>query len=115
MKLRCLNIFTSDFERMKEFYSLLLNTESVDRGDSRSEFSVDNVCVVIMKSDGAQKFIPDNFGLEFECEDIDSEYARIAGQGIAPEKEPVTLPWGWRYFNVKDPDGNNVDFVQYVG
>ena len=26
--------------------------------------------------------------------------------------EPCDLPWGYRYFHIKDPDGNGIDLVQ---
>ena len=35
--------------------------------------------------------------------------------GVNIEKAPITLPWDYKYFALKDPDGNNIDFVQFVG
>ena len=46
---------------------------------------------------------------------MDAEYRRLLDASIPVENPPVTYPWGWRAIGIKDPDGNNIDFVQYVG
>ena len=58
---------------------------------------------------------PDCCGLEFYSENVDELYNRLLKAGIAIDNAPATLPWNWRFFSVKDPDGNNIDFVQFVG
>lgn len=50
--------------------------------------------------------------LAFECEsagDVDATYARLVEAGHDGKKEPYDAPWGQRYANVVDPDGNVVD------
>ena len=51
-------------------------------------------------------------GFEFRVADADYEYKRMVDMGVKVEKEPETLPWGYRFFNIKDPDGNGIDIVQ---
>lgn len=115
MKLSCVNIATTNIPAMRDFYSLILNTDYFERNTSRYEIQIDNVCIVIMATTTKTPVNPDCCGLEFRVSDVDAEYHRLLDSGVHIENEPVTLPWHYRYFAVKDPDGNNVDFVQYVG
>ena len=55
---------------------------------------------------------PENCLLEFAVEDALAQYRRVTGLGLSPQGEPADLPWGCRYFAIKDPDGNCIDFVQ---
>ena len=114
MKLNSVNIATTNISAMRDFYSLILNTGYYERNTSRYEIQIDNVCIVIMATNTKTPVNPDCCGLEFQVADVDAEYRRLLDSGVRIESEPVTLPWNYRYFAVKDPDGNNVDFVQYV-
>lgn len=50
-------------------------------------------------------------GFEFRVLDIDAEYKRICDLGIAVEEPPKEVPWGYRFFHIKDPAGNGIDIV----
>ena len=115
MKLGCVNITTTNTIEMRDFYSLVLNAPYHERNPHRYEILVDNSCIVITHTDTKTPINPDCCGLEFNVNDIDVEYNRLITAGVNIEKEPTTLPWNYRYFAVKDPDGNNIDFVQFVG
>ena len=46
-------------------------------------------------------------------EGADAEVARLAGQGIAPEKEPYApYPGGPKIFFVRDPDGYRIEVLE---
>ena len=50
----------------------------------------------------------------FVVDDIDGEYARLRGEGV-PITTPIqTEPWGERFFQVTDPSGIVIQFVQWV-
>lgn len=115
MKLRCINIVTADLTRMKNFYSKVFETPAEELVPGRYELWVDGVCLVFTHTDTPIVINPDSCGLEFEVEDVDSEYSRLQAVGVAIPEPPVTYPWGWRAFGFQDPDGNNIDFVKYVG
>ena len=115
MRLNCVNIATTNMAEMKTFYSLLLRAEGYQRTPGRCELSADNVTIVLTHTDIKTPVNPDCCGLEFYVDDVDAEYIRLTQAGIIAENEPVTLPWQYRYFAVKDPDGNHIDLVQYVG
>lgn len=46
--------------------------------------------------------------------DLDAEYARIAGAGATVATEPETEPWGERYCQFTDPNGITWQLVQWV-
>ena len=51
-------------------------------------------------------------GLAFLCdsaEDVDRVYRELLEAGAESGKEPWDAPWGQRYAQLKDPDGNAVD------
>ncbi|MCI8553986.1 MAG: VOC family protein [Clostridiales bacterium] len=114
MRLSCVNIATVNQIKMKDFYSLVLNAPCYERNPYRYEINVDNVQIVITHTETKTPVNPDCCGLEFYVDDVDAEYTRLLDAGIRTENPPETLPWNCRYFAVKDPDGNNLDFVQIM-
>jgi predicted enzyme related to lactoylglutathione lyase len=46
--------------------------------------------------------------LDFVVDDVDAEYERIAGLGVAWVMLPTTQPWGNRSMIFRDPEGNLV-------
>ena len=52
-----------------------------------------------------------NFGFEFRVADADAEYERIREMDVEIKYPPKDVPWGYRYFGIKDPDGNTIDLV----
>lgn len=50
--------------------------------------------------------------IAFRCDspaEVDDAYGRLLESGGSSHKEPWDAPWGMRYAEVKDPDGNLVD------
>ncbi|MCP9486708.1 MAG: GNAT family N-acetyltransferase [Gaiellaceae bacterium MAG52_C11] len=47
-------------------------------------------------------------------DDIDGEYARLQAEGVEITTAIETEPWGERYFQVTDPHGVTVQFVQWM-
>lgn len=52
--------------------------------------------------------------LNFEVEDVDAEYARLAAAGL-----PILLalrdePWGQRHFITRDPSGVMIDVIKVI-
>ncbi len=50
--------------------------------------------------------------IAFRCDsptDVDEVHARLLQHGGEAHKKPWDAPWGMRYAQVKDPDGNVVD------
>lgn len=44
--------------------------------------------------------------------DVDAMYRRAVAAGWLPATEPADVPWGERYFHLRDPDGNELSFAR---
>lgn len=115
MKLRCINMVSQKPEGLAEFYQKVLGGTVQEIVPGRWELPAGGVALVFTHTCEEVRVPTESCGLEFQVEDVDGEYARLQGAGVPVEAPPVTYPWQWRAFGVKDPDGNNLDFVQYVG
>ncbi|MBS6195010.1 MAG: VOC family protein [Clostridiales bacterium] len=115
MKLSCINISTTQPIKVRDFYSLVLKAPFNEIVPNRFEISVDNVTIVVTPSNVKVPVNPDCCGLEFYVDDVDAEYERLLASGVQIDNPPVTYPWNYRAIGFKDPDGNNIDFVSYVG
>ena len=100
---------------MSKFYSLVLNKPYLERNSHRYEILIDNCCIVITYSENKTLINPDSCGLEFIVDDVEMEYNRLISTGVYIKEAPITLLWNYKYFAIKDPDGNNIDFVEYIG
>jgi len=121
-KLVSINVVSPNPKRLADFYRDVLGAEINEEhgGPHRIEiwFGPKNdstVCIVANYDEG---FVPQVYntcqGFEFRVADADSEYKRIRGLGVEVKEPPKDLPWGYRYFNIKDPDGNGIDIVQQL-
>jgi uncharacterized glyoxalase superfamily protein PhnB len=50
----------------------------------------------------------------FVVDDIDAECARLQAEGVQITTPIETEPWGERYFQVTDPSGVVIQFVQWM-
>jgi len=51
--------------------------------------------------------------LSFNVDDVDVEYKRLLSLNVEILNEPKTHPWGARSFQIKDPDGNILNFRSF--
>jgi catechol 2,3-dioxygenase-like lactoylglutathione lyase family enzyme len=56
----------------------------------------------------------DGLLVAFVVDDVDAVCARLEEEGVAITTPLETEPWGERYFQVTDPNGVVVQFVQWV-
>ena len=113
MKLRCINIVSKAPADLTAFYEKVFAAKATELVPGRWELKIGDVTLVFTYTSGTVVVPADSCGLEFE--NGDGEYERMLSAGIEISAAPVTYPWKWRAFAVNDPDGNNLDFVQYVG
>ena len=52
--------------------------------------------------------------LSFLVEDVNQIYAELKAKGVLFLGEPADQDWGARLVGLKDPDGNNLYFLQYL-
>jgi uncharacterized glyoxalase superfamily protein PhnB len=50
----------------------------------------------------------------FVVDDVDAEEARLRAEGVPITTHLQTEPWGERFFQVTDPNGIIIQFVQWV-
>lgn len=112
MKLSAVNLRTARLPEMVSFYRDLLGHPCQERVPGRWEIQVGDLCLALVQGENVPPPDPENCLLEFAVEDALAQYRRITGLGLSPQGEPADLPWDCRYFAIKDPDGNCIDFVQ---
>jgi catechol 2,3-dioxygenase-like lactoylglutathione lyase family enzyme len=56
----------------------------------------------------------DGLLVAFVVDDVDAECARLEQEGVTITTPLETEPWGERYFQITDPNGVVVQFVQWV-
>jgi uncharacterized glyoxalase superfamily protein PhnB len=117
-QLDALGIVSSDLERSRAFYRLL--GVEIAEGDDHVEAKLPNGFRLMFDTeDVIRSFRPDwtretgnQFALAFECTspaDVDETFARIVEAGFHGDKEPWDAFWGYRYAQLRDPDGVGVD------
>lgn len=53
--------------------------------------------------------------ISFVVEDVDAIYNTLKAKGVEFNGEPADQDWGARLVGLKDPDGNNLYFLKYLG
>jgi len=120
MMLTSINLPTHDARKLADFYHKVLsaNIDDSHGGPNRIEIWFGDrdekpVCIVANQDENYKRQETTTCqGFEFAVQDADSEYARIRDLGVEIKDPPQDLPWGYRYFHIKDPDGNGIDIVQ---
>ena len=120
MTLGAINLPTPDAKRLADFYRDICgaNIDDTHGGPNRIEIRFGNkdsrtVCIVATQDTAYKKAETTACqGFEFSVCDANAEYKRIKTMGIEINEPPKDLPWGYRFFHIKDPDGNGIDIVQ---
>ncbi|HEV8712857.1 MAG TPA: VOC family protein [Candidatus Binatia bacterium] len=53
--------------------------------------------------------------ISFAVEDVNQIYTELKAKGVSFLGEPADQDWGARLVGLKDPDGTNLYFLQYLG
>jgi uncharacterized glyoxalase superfamily protein PhnB len=113
-----IGIVSADLARSIAFYKLL--GIEFPQDDGHIEATLPNgVRLMLDGEDVIKSFRPDwkretgnQIALAFACAspaEVDAMYHRIVGAGFDSDKEPWDAFWGYRYAQVRDPDGVQVD------
>jgi len=124
-----LNIMSPNPVRLAEFYRDVLGADILNHewygGPNRIEIwfgerNENNICIAVHYNEeykpqptSGNTFMGFEFGFGFELRvaDADAEYERIRDTDVEIKYLPKDVPWGYRCFGIKDPDGNTVDLV----
>jgi len=124
-QLVCINVPTTDTKRFAEFYNQVLGAKILEPVPGRYEVffgvveerSPENRGVIIVPThDPNFKKVETTAcqGFEVLVDNADAEYERIKGMGVEISEPPKNVPWGYRFFHLKDPDGNGIDVIQVL-
>ena len=116
--LDAIGIVSSDLARTRAFYGLL--GIEFGEGDDHVEATMPNGLRLMVDAEHViRSFNPDwtratgnQLALAFACDspaEVDEVYARVVDAGFHGEKEPWDAFWGYRYAQLRDPDGVPVD------
>ena len=117
-QLDAIGIISSDLTRSRAFYALL--GVEIAEGNDHVEATLPNgLRLMLDTEDVIRSFKPDwrretgnQLALAFACgspAEVDEMYARVVAAGFEGEKEPWDAFWGYRYAQLRDPDGVTVD------
>ena len=117
-QLDAIGIVSGDLARSRAFYKLL--GVEIAEGDDHVEATAPNGMRLMLDTEEViRSFRPDwtratgnQVALAFACgspADVDETYARVVEAGFEGDKEPWDAFWGYRYAQLRDPDGVQVD------
>jgi catechol 2,3-dioxygenase-like lactoylglutathione lyase family enzyme len=117
-QLDAIGIVASDYARTRAFYGLL--GIEFGEGDDHVEATMPNgLRLMLDTEDVIRSFDPNwsrakgnQLALAFACDsraEVDELYAEVVAAGFHGEKEPWDAFWGYRYAQLRDPDGVPVD------
>jgi uncharacterized glyoxalase superfamily protein PhnB len=117
MELVQCRIITGDVERMAAFYASLVEADvtlngyyvevpagAASVGFSRRRFAGFCADAAMDSARGPGQII-----LDFQADDADAQYPRIAAMGVEWVMPPKTQPWGSRAMIFRDPEGHLVN------
>ena len=110
MKLYGVCIGTRNCEAMVKFYERVFGYEPYSDGPDH-RFLDAQLIIFDLEYMNDKNTPPANTALVYNVDDVEMEYTRLSGLGIASEP-PADKPWGVRSFTINDPDGNVVSFFE---
>lgn len=100
-----LTFHVRDLERSREFYARIPG--AVLEAHRPGEFALFRIGKAHL---GLLQSRTSGLHLEVDTPDVDEFYKRLVEAGLEPVSAPRDRPWGERTFNVRDPDGNMIEF-----
>ena len=77
--------------------------------------TANGVKVGLHRADSPEEIGSPGIHFDFYIAEVDREYDRLHGGGVAVEGPPKEEPWGGRWIRVRDPDGYEVQLVRMEG
>lgn len=106
-------VYSTDVPRALAFYSGALGFEVIEQygnGYARLVSPGGRGTIGLHALDPGQQMHTPTEGLRlyFEVKKLDDFCAALVEQGVAIEKMPADMPWGWRHAYLRDPDGHMI-------
>lgn len=115
-------IITDDVRRLRDFYRMVLGIGAKEYTEHYVEFPMEHVTLSLYSLKEHEELAPGSaqaatnrsIMLEFEVDDVDTQYDRLKHIGVEWVMPPTTFPWGNRSVYFRDPDGNLINFYSRV-
>jgi predicted enzyme related to lactoylglutathione lyase len=109
-----ITLWTSDLERMFDFYDRLLRLPLHSRHDDFVAFELGEVRFNIGLHDRVHGASADPYRVmpHLGVDDIQGEYRRLKEEGVEFIRPPEREHWGGWIATLKDPDGNILQLLQ---
>jgi catechol 2,3-dioxygenase-like lactoylglutathione lyase family enzyme len=120
-QLKGICLVTPDVAKLRQFYRAVLQMEA-EGDDTFTAFHVSGITFSLFNEQEMERMAPNSMAgagrggtvIEFQVQDVDREYERLAQMNVQIAKPPTTQPWGLRSVWFRDPDGNLVNFFAPV-
>ena len=113
-------VYVTDLDQSIAWYEAVVGLNHAYKGDTGGGepgafFDVgDTILAMLLSHDPTRDLAEQHFA--FAVDDADAAYADLLARGYEPVAPPVDLPEGYiagqRYFDIHDPDGVRIEFVQ---
>ena len=115
MRIGEVSLLTNDVVRLADFYKKLLDIHN-GSDDPVHQTLIGEETMLTIYDDGSEKNNQNqNICLAFTVDDVEKEYLRVVELGAEIIEPPVARPWGAVNMSFRDPDGNVVYLLRFVG
>ena len=119
MRVAAIRLFVTDLGRAETWYRGVLGSPPTAGGAEAGFVVFDAGCDLVIEPVTGDSEIPADqlvgrfTGVSFVVADIEAAHRSLVERGVSIVGEPELQPWGGVLATIADPDGNQMQLVQY--